>query len=115
MIERLRVLIPAGVVGEYSSPELAVCTDSYLVSVPLCVTKVACKRPQPFCQKCRCQVTPKHACVLDPTKLELVDCAVHYPGIVWEPNQGNELTCNSSGNTQPQSPQLAELAFSQTP
>ena len=32
-----------------------------------CVTAVACKRPQSFCQKCRWQVTPKHAYTLDPT------------------------------------------------
>ena len=29
-----------------------------------CVTAVACKRPQPFCQMCRRQVTAKHACTL---------------------------------------------------
>ena len=34
MIERLRVQIPAGAVGEFSSPELPLCADSYLVSVP---------------------------------------------------------------------------------
>ena len=34
MIERLRVRIPAEVVGEFSSPELTFCADSYSVSVP---------------------------------------------------------------------------------
>ena len=34
MIERLRVLTLAGVVGEFSSPESTLCADSYLVSVP---------------------------------------------------------------------------------
>ena len=34
MIERLRVRIPAGVVGEFSSPESTFCADSYSVSVP---------------------------------------------------------------------------------
>ena len=34
MIERLRVRIPAGVEGEFSSPELTLCADSYSVSVP---------------------------------------------------------------------------------
>ena len=34
-----------------------------------------------FCQKCRWQVTPRHAYTLGPTKSEWVDC---YPGIVWE-------------------------------
>ena len=29
-----------------------------------CVSAVACKRPQSFCQKCRWQVPAKHACIL---------------------------------------------------
>ena len=33
MIERLRVGIPAGAVGEFSSPESTLCADSYSVSV----------------------------------------------------------------------------------
>ena len=33
MIERLRVGILAGAVGEFSSPESTLCADSYLVSV----------------------------------------------------------------------------------
>ena len=40
------------------------------------------KRPCSFCQKCRWQVTPKHAYTLDPTKLELADYA-SCPGFVW--------------------------------
>ena len=34
MIERLRVRVPAEAAGEFSSPELPVCVDSYSVSVP---------------------------------------------------------------------------------
>ena len=34
------------------------------------VTAVARKRPRSFCQMSRCEVTPKHAYILDPTKLE---------------------------------------------
>ena len=54
------------------------------------VTAVARKRPQSFCQKCRWQVTP----------------LTHrsQSGNL----SGNELTRNSSGNTQSESPQLAE-------
>ena len=33
MIERLRVRIPAGAAGIFSSPELTLCADSYSVSV----------------------------------------------------------------------------------
>ena len=35
VIERLRVWIPAGAAGEFSSPELTLCANSYSVSVPL--------------------------------------------------------------------------------
>ena len=34
VIERLRVRIPAGAAGEFSSPESTLCADSYSVSVP---------------------------------------------------------------------------------
>ena len=34
VIEILRVRIPAEVVGEFSSPELTLCVDSYSMSVP---------------------------------------------------------------------------------
>ena len=34
VIERLRVPIPAGAAGEFSSPESTLCADSYSVSVP---------------------------------------------------------------------------------
>ena len=39
------------------------------------VTAVACKRPKPFCQKCRWQVIHKQAYTLDPMKLEWADYA----------------------------------------
>ena len=70
------------------------------------VTAVARKRPQLFCQKCRWQVTPKHAYTLDPMKSEWAD----YAAIQAECGNlsGNELTCTSSGNTHSQSSQLAE-------
>ena len=44
MIERLRVRIPAEAAGEFSSPELTLCADSYSVSVPFRVTAVAGKK-----------------------------------------------------------------------
>ena len=34
VIERLRVRIPAGAEGEFSSPESTLCADSYSVSIP---------------------------------------------------------------------------------
>ena len=77
MVERLRVRVLAGTAAEFSSLELTFCADSSPVSFPLSVTAVARKRPQSFCQKCRCQVTPNYAYAFDPTKLEWADYAVH--------------------------------------
>ena len=64
------------------------------------------KDPRSFCQKCRWQVTPKLAYTLDPMKSEWAD----YDAVqaVCGNLSGNELTRNSSGNTRPQSSQLAE-------
>ena len=70
------------------------------------VTAVACKRPQSFCQKCRWQVTPKHAYTLHPVKSEWAD----YATVQAECGNlsGNEVTRNSSGNTKSKSSELAE-------
>ena len=65
------------------------------------VTAVARKRPRSFCQKCRWQVTPKHA-----TKSKWADYAAaqaKYGNL-----SRNELTLNLSGNIRPQSSQFAE-------
>ena len=70
------------------------------------VTAVAPKRPRSFCQKCRRQVTPKHAYSLDPSKSEWADYAAVQ---VWCGNlSGNKLTSNLSENIRPQSSPLAE-------
>ena len=70
MIERLRVRILAEAAGEFSFPELSLCADSYLVSVPPLCYAVARNRPWLFRQKSRWQVTPKHAYTLDPMETE---------------------------------------------
>ena len=61
MIKRLRVQIPAAAAGEFSSPGSTFYDDSFWY--PFCprVTAVAHKRSRSFCQKCRWQVTAKHA------------------------------------------------------
>ena len=82
MIERLRVRIPAGAAGEFSSPELSLCANSYSVSVPPRITAEARKRSRSVCKKCKWQVTPKHASTIDPTKSELAENAVQES--VWE-------------------------------
>ena len=109
MIERLPVPILAGAAGEFSSPASTLCADSYSVSVPPPpprVTAMTRKRPRSFCQKCRWQVTPKHAHTFDLTKSEWADYAAVQAqcGNLSE----NKLTRNSSGNTRSQSCQLAE-------
>ena len=70
VIERLRVRVPARAAGQFSSPQLTFCADSYSVSVPSRVTGVTRKRPRSFCRKFKWQVILKHAYVLDPTKSE---------------------------------------------
>ena len=66
------------------------------------VTAVARKRPRSFCQKCRWEITPKHARIFDQTKSEWADHAAI------QAECGNELTRNSSGNTLSQSSQVAK-------
>ena len=70
------------------------------------VSAVARESPRSFCQKCRWQVTPKHAYTLDPSKSEWAD----YAAVQAECGNlsGNELTCNSSGSIWSQSSQLGE-------
>ena len=80
--------------------------EFYSVSVPPRVTAVARKRPRPFCQKCRWQVTTKHAYSLDPTKSEKADYAAVQA--LCENLSGNKLIHDSLGNTRSQSSQLAE-------
>ena len=69
-IERLRVRIPAGAAGEFSSPELTPCTDSYSVSVQPPGYRSSTYKTLP-----KVQVTTKHAYTLDPTKSEWGDYA----------------------------------------
>ena len=106
VIERIRVRIPAEAAAEFSSPEVTFCADSYSVSVSPRVTAVARKKPRSFCQKCRWQVTPKHAYTIDPTKSEWADYAAVQA--LSGDLSGNELTRYSSGNTRSRSSQLAE-------
>ena len=91
--------MPAGAAGEFSSPELT-------VSVPPPCYRSGTQRPWSFCQKCRWQVTPKHAYTCDSTKSEWADYAAVQAQC--ENLSGNELTFNLLANIRPQSFQLAE-------
>ena len=74
------------------------------------VTAVARKRSRSFCQKCKWQVTSKHAYTLDPTKSRsglTMLLSTHSVRIL----SGNERTRNSSGNIRSQSSKLAETLW----
>ena len=88
--------------GKIISPESALRADSYSVSVPPRVTAVVRKRPRSFRQKRRWQT---HTPLTQRSRSGLtMPLSGHSVGTL----SGNELTCNSSGNTQSQSSQLAE-------
>ena len=98
MIERLRVRIPP---GEFSSPELTLCADSHSVSVP---------PPQ-------CHVKdPGHSAksaggrlhLNTPTPLTQRSRSGPLSGHSVGNLSGNGLIRNSSGNTKPQSSEIAE-------
>ena len=76
VIERLRVRIPAGAAGEFSSPELTLCADSYSMSIPPQCYRSGTWKITVIMPKYRWQVTPKHVYTLDPTKSEWADYAV---------------------------------------
>ena len=64
MIERSRVRIPAGAAGDFSSPGSTFCADLFRYPLHPRVTAVVRKKSRSFCQKCRWQVTAKHAYAL---------------------------------------------------
>ena len=109
MIERLRVRIPAEAAGEFLlQSQLCVLTLIWCPFRPL-ATAVAHKRPGSFCQKCRWQVTPKHAYTFDPMKSEWAD----YSAVQAKcGNRSRDKLTRNSGNTQSQSCQLAEPLWS---
>ena len=106
MIERLRVRIPAGAAGKFLLQSHSCVLTPIRCPFHPRVTAVARKTPRSFCQKCRWQVTPKHAHTLGPPKSEWADYAA-VQAECGNPS-GKELTRNSPGNTQSQSSQLAE-------
>ena len=99
MIEGLWVWVPAGVVGEFSSSELTLCDDSYLVSIsPPCCRSGTWNTPV-FLPGMQVAGYTRHACTLDLTKLEWADYAAGQA--YWRNLSRNRLTCNLSGNIQP--------------
>ena len=69
MVERLRVRVPAGAVGEFSSPELTLCADPFRCPSTPVLPQWHVKDPGNSAKKCRRQVTPKHAHTLDPNEV----------------------------------------------
>ena len=70
---RVRVRVPAGDAGKFSSPELTICADSYSVFVPPRVTAVARKRPRSSVKSAGGRL---HLKTHDPTKSEWADYAI---------------------------------------
>ena len=101
MIGRLRVRVPAEAAGELSSPELTSCADSYSVSVP-----PPCCRSDPG-HSAKCAGGILHLNTHTPLTQRSRSCLT-----LLSRKCGNllrkKLTSKSSGNTRPQSSQLAE-------
>ena len=102
----MRVRIPAGAAGEFSSLGSTSDADSYSVSIPSPCYRSGALKTLVILPKVRWQVTPKQAYTFDLVKSEWADyAAVHAQcGNL----SRNELTRNSSGNTRSQWSQLAE-------
>ena len=77
MIERLRVRIPDGAAGEFSSPELTLCADSSSVSVPPPeLPQWHVKDPGHSAKSAGGRLHLTRAYFLDPTKSEWADYGV---------------------------------------
>ena len=76
MIEMFQVRIQAGAAGEFSSPELTLCAHSLsgVRSIPV-LPQWHIKDPGHVAKSAGVKLHLKHACILDPTKLEWADCA----------------------------------------
>ena len=94
MIERLRVRIPAGAEGEFSSTESTLCAGSIfgVLSTPVLPQKHI-KDPGHSAKKCRWQVTPKNAYILDPKMLSglIMFLSRHSAGTY--PEMSSHATC----------------------
>ena len=102
---RLWVRFLPGDAGKFSSPKWTSCADLFLYPFHSRFTSVASERPQPFCPKCRRQVTAKHTYILDPGKMEWAA----YAALVECRNPPGKRTHTPPvRNARPQSSQLAE-------
>ena len=90
MIGRLQVRSTAEVVGEFSFPELILSACSFRCPFHPYAIAVAHKRPWPFCQKCKWQVTAKYACAHPCFRSGLAMLSKHSVGTY----QGDEIIGN---------------------
>ena len=106
MIERLRIRIPAGEAGEFSSAESTLCADSYSASVsPPVLPQWHVKDPSHSAKSAGGGLhLNRHTPLTKRSRNGLILLSRHCVGTY----QGNEFIRNSSGNTSPQSSQLAE-------
>ena len=97
--------MPAGFAGEFSSPELTFCANSYSVSVPPVLLQWHVKDPSDSAKSAGCRFhLNTHTPLIRQSRSGLTMLSRHSVGTC----QGNEVTCNSSGNSRPQSSQFAE-------
>ena len=76
MIKKLRVRVLAGAAGEFSSPDLIFCVDSYSVSVPpLCLLQLHVKDPGHSAKSAGGRLHQNTHTPFDPTKSEWADYA----------------------------------------
>ena len=104
-VKRLQVQIPAGAAGKFSTPKLTFYADFYLVFVPPLLLQWHIKDTSKSAKRAIGRLhLKKHTLLIQQSQSGLTMLSTHSVGTY----QGNELICNLSGNTWPQSSQLAE-------
>ena len=93
----LRVRIQAGAAGEFSSPDLILCADLFVVRSTPVLPQWRAKDPGHSAKDAGGRLHLKHAYTIDPTKLQWADYAA-VEALCGNPS-GNEFTRNSSRNT----------------
>ena len=105
MIERLRVRIPAGAVGGFSSPDLTFCADSFGVRSTPVLPQWHVRDPGHSAKSASGRLNLNtHTPFTQQNRSGLTTLSGHSVGTF----QRNELTRNSSGNIWPQLSQFAE-------
>ena len=100
----LQVQVSAKAAGEFSSPHLTFYVDSYSMSIPPCITTEDPSHSAKSAGTRSHLKKKKHTPLTQQRRSGLSMLSRHCVGTY----EGNKLTCNSSGKTQPHPSQLAE-------